>query len=187
MSVEKKKSEFEELKKRFDEHVQEIKELITEENIHVLLWNYFSPVFSFEEFQAALKDVEIRVLTKGTVDLPSRGRGRYVFEGNRYNICRSVLAVVKAYVRDHPSITYLDLKTVFYGRIQGSHGVVSTPQEVRKTYQDPGKRFFMESESIIRLQDGTEVCVCSQWGMGLNYERFLEKAAHLGYEIKKME
>ena len=101
---------------------------------------------------------------------------RYAFEGeDGYPKNRLVLAVVKAYVRDHPNTTFRDLLEAFPKDLEGSLGVFNKPENVKDK-----SRFFMEDP--IELADCT-VFVCTQWGIG-NIGLFIDSAIELGYTIE---
>ena len=193
--------EFIDSKTSFSNNVAKIKSELNSENLLELIKIYFEDSYSKEEIDSALKDVFIEVKFKNEVGGGNVGDGknidepggqgpgrtgmdntRYCFEGHTYVKCRLVLAVVKAYVRDNPSITYSELKNIFYKRLQGSTGVIATPSEARVKVQDPEKRYF--TNSIIYLKD-TPIYVCTQWGIG-NIGNFIDKAISLGYKIEKV-
>lgn len=114
----------------------------------------------------------------------SKGKdySEYYFEGQWYKKARLPRAVVRAFVRDHPDVTYTELKIYFPCEIQGSFGVITTPEEARRKTEDPAKRYL--SRDPIYLQDKTIVWVCSQWGAKYNFESFIRWAAELGYKIE---
>ena len=106
---------------------------------------------------------------------------KYIFNGKEYGKGRLVLAVVKAYVQDNPSITYTQLKTIFYDKIQGSTGVVATIEEAKSKRKDFTKRYYVEEPIFL---DQKQILVCTQWGIG-NIDNFIDKAKNLGYFIEK--
>lgn len=180
-------------KNNFSNNVNKIKSELTSENILELVKLYFEGTYSGEEIDTALQDVLITVTSKtiieppkepgSGVDKPGGGSGmdysQYCFEGKIYGKGRLVLAVVKAYVRDNPYITYTELENVFYKKLQGSHGVISIPNSARNRVQDPEKRYY--TDDPIYLKD-MPIWVCSQWGIG-NINNFIDKAKFLGYKI----
>jgi hypothetical protein len=105
--------------------------------------------------------------------------------GVAYPKARLPLAIVKAFVRDFPVVTYKELKNIFKDYLQGSLGVVLTVEEIRRKTSDPQKRYYMDSPVL--LADGTIVYVCSQWGSGLNFEDFLKVAKILKYEVATLK
>lgn len=117
---------------------------------------------------------------RGSATTP-RDYTRYTFEGIVHKKNRLVLAVVKAYVRDHSSTTFNDLLEVFPKNLQGSYGVFDKLQNVK--VKDPERRFFMNDP--IELADCT-VFVCTQWGGGNigNISQFIDSAIELGYTIE---
>ncbi|MCY3973045.1 MAG: hypothetical protein OXF52_02395 [Candidatus Dadabacteria bacterium] len=114
---------------------------------------------------------------RGSATAP-RDYTHYVFEGRDYGKSRLVLAVIKAYVRDHPNTTFRDLLEAFPKNLQGSSGVFDKLQNVK--VKDPERRFFIKDP--IELADCT-VFVCTQWGIG-NISQFIDTATKLGYTIE---
>lgn len=184
--------------KKFKNNVNEIKTKITERTVRELLESFFIESYLKEEVECALSDILIEVKSKQqTPQQPSvlndrkkkvGGGGdngmdysRYLFEGQSYGKSRLVLAVVKAYVRDNSPLSSTFLKTVFEDKIQGSTGVIATPDVARGKRQDYQKRYFVKEP--INTRDGV-VWVCTQWGIG-NIDKFITKASSLGYSIIK--
>lgn len=185
-------------KENFNENVDKIKAEITEEAIWQLLKQHLSATYTVDEIETACKDILVEVRENSQtitypvstsvhmVKQPSKNGmdySRYLFEGQSLGKSRLVLAVVQAYVRDNPLVTISNLKAVFYDRIQGSSGVIATPNEARMRRNDPEKRYF--TNNPILLKDGT-VWVCTQWGIG-NIDNFIKRANSLGYEIRKVQ
>ena len=110
-----------------------------------------------------------------------RDTTRYMFENNVYLKNRLVLAVIHADVRDNPSVTREELKTVFPKSLQGSIGVVEF-EEIAKLRPDYTVRFFTKDNEIIHLYDG-DMYVCTQWGI-LNIPNFIKCAVQLDYNIE---
>lgn len=110
-----------------------------------------------------------------------RDTTRYLFEGNVYLKNRLVLAVIKSYIKDNPTITRDKLKQTFDKSLQGSIGVVEFKEraEERADFQ---VRFFTKPTDTINLIDGS-IYVCSQWGI-LNIPNFIKRAKQLGYRIE---
>lgn len=134
--------------------------------------------------RAAPVDDEQRAISK-ILSLPhaagKRDTTRYLFDGNVYLKNRLVLAVVKAYVAKHASVTRQQLKQVFDKTLQGSIGVVENAEEA-ELRSDHQVRFFTKPEEIIHLVDG-DMYVCTQWGI-LNIPNFIKRAEQLGFEIE---
>ena len=80
-----------------------------------------------------------------------------------YGVGRFVLAVVKQYVSEHPNITLNELEERFPSYLTSSRkcGIVR-PMDFVKESKDRERRFF--TKDSIKLNDGTEVVVNSQWG-----------------------
>ena len=112
-----------------------------------------------------------------------RDKTRYMFNGNVYLKNRLVLAIVKDYVSNNPTITSGELKMIFDKSLQGSIGVVEY-ESVAKQRGDYQVRFFARGDEIIKLKDGN-MLVCSQWGI-LNIPNFIKRAEQLGYTIEKV-
>lgn len=118
---------------------------------------------------------------EGTVS--SRDTSKYSFDGGTpLKKRRFVLAVVRKYVESHPGISYEQLRERFPDSLSGSplHGVFRPYKEVQQKLQnqpDLVKRFFLESEDLITLSDGTRLTVYNQWGQ--HFPNFLEVAKQL--------
>lgn len=113
-----------------------------------------------------------------------RDKTRYMFKGNIYLKNRLVLAVVKDYVLNNPTVSCGELKEVFDKSLQGSIGVVEY-ESTAKYRGDYQVRFFAKDNEVIKLKDGN-MLVCSQWGI-LNIPNFIKRAGQLGYTIEKMK
>lgn len=113
-----------------------------------------------------------------------RDTTRYLFNGAVYLKNRLVLAVVKAYVSEHPNCTMRQLKVAFDKSLQGSIGVVVERGEAERR-ADYRIRFFADDDEVIHLIDG-DMYVCTQWGI-LNLPNFLQKAEQLGFDIKPIK
>ena len=123
--------------------------------------------------QLCSKDLENHSL--GTKDTT-----RFSFNGSQfYPKKRFVLAVVKQYVKEHPSISYNELERVFPSRIiSKQRGVIrplSVVQEWMKDNADLSSRYFLESDELITLKDGIQYTVYNQWGLK-QFNKFLEIA-----------
>ena len=120
---------------------------------------------------------------RDTTGSAKRDTTRYMFEGNVYLKNRLVLAVVHAYVRDHPDISRSELKSAFSKSLQGSIGVVEFA-EIAELRSDCNVRFFAKEDEVVHLCDG-DIYVCSQWGI-LNIPNFIKYATQLDYEIESI-
>ena len=154
-----------------------------------LLLEVFHRIVKLEKEVAELKNnrntIE-NVLPKKPIidDKPQqRDKTRYMFNGNVYLKNRLVLAIVKDYVSDNPTITSGELKMIFDKSLQGSIGVVEN-EIIAKQRKDYQVRFFARGDEIIKLKDGN-MLVCSQWGI-LNIPNFIKRAEQLGYTIEQI-
>ena len=139
------------------------------------------PLPEAEEYQVRVRkqNIERRIARSGTRDLT-----KYLFEGARLHKRRLVLAIVKAYVRDHPTTTMEQLEAVFPRKLQGSRGVFTTLEHGLEIQERTGtKRHLIEEGETVQLADGKNIAVSSMWGAD-NLKRFLTRAHELGYEIE---
>ena len=194
---EKSIEEFIDSKKLFFTNVEKIKSEITKEKIFDLLEKHFQTKFSENEINAAFADTDINISSKERKapdpgiappipPIPTiSGDKCFWFEGTKYKFqCRLILAVVKAYVRDNPKVTYHQLEAAFPKDLQGSYGVFLPIEEACNRVDLPSKRFF--TDEPILLTDGKTIVVCSQWGNSgtvCNTGNFINHAKRLGYEI----
>jgi 5-methylcytosine-specific restriction enzyme B len=124
----------------------------------------------------------------------SRDNTKYNFDG-KMNLAKNrlVLEVVKKYVSDNRSITYNELKTIFYDQLQGSIGVIKNEvdlmqwEEGNKETNKRDRRFFTDEEDVIRLENDN-VYVCTEWGAGekeniLSFIKYVEKSLHYDIEV----
>lgn len=114
----------------------------------------------------------------------------YSFNGEKYRKGRLVLAVVKKYVEENPNVAYKGLKAAFPDNLQGSLGVVISKNDFlakNKKNKTLNSRYYINTGDSIKLSDGTEVYVCSQWGGSTNFPNFLKHATtSLKYTITKI-
>lgn len=139
------------------------------------------PLPEAEEYQVRVREqsTERRIARSDTRDLT-----KYLFEGVRLHKRRLVLAIVKAYVRDHPNTSMEQLETVFPRKLQGSYGVFATLEHGREIQERTGnKRHLIEEGETVQLADGANIAVSGMWGAD-NLKRFLVCARELGYEIE---
>jgi hypothetical protein len=140
------------------------------------------PLPEVEEYQVRVREqaTERRIAGRDTRDLT-----KYLFEGERLNKRRLVLAIVRAYVRDHPATTLQELEEVFPAHLQGSHRVFKTIENARGVLDRTGhKRHFIEDDEVVKLGDGYQIAVASMWGAD-NLKGFLERASEFGYLPKE--
>lgn len=175
------------------DNVAAIKRELEERGVLGILTEYFKKDYYPDEVEYALRDIMVSVKMPHTHSVVSSGDPKdyteYRLEGMIYKKSPLVLAVLKAYVRDNPDITWTKLKAVFPDYIQGSCGVVVTPDEGRRKRTDPEKRYHTKNPII--LKDNTVVWVCTQWGADRygnnNIGRFIKKATELGYTITPLK
>lgn len=95
---------------------------------------------------------------------------------------RFVFEVVKAYVSQHPNLTFSELERVFPSGLQGSIGVIRSIEYLKmKNYK--GQRFFDDASSILHSGDGVPFAVCTQWSYH-NAPAFAEHAKMLGFTVE---
>jgi hypothetical protein len=116
-----------------------------------------------------------------------RDKTKYEFNGYLYPKNRLVLAVVREYLIRNPKCTYDELKIVFPDDLQGSYyGVFTKIQKAEEIKIKRGNRHFLDKDSILLTGDNISISVCTQWGAGINIERFVSKAKSIGYDIKEI-
>jgi RecB family endonuclease NucS len=131
---------------------------------------------TIQRFQG--EDNQIYVLTNTYFKQNSaKDYSKYEFRGKEYKKNRYVLAVLKTYVEEHPSITFAELKSVFPDKLiyPNKLGVFTTQKEAEEIVARTGRtRHFLKPEELIHLTDQT-ISVCNQWGTG-NIENFAQHA-----------
>ena len=103
---------------------------------------------------------------------------QYKFNGAYYGKGRLVLAVIEAYVRQHPTITYHQLKNKFPDSLQRSETFTHEHEAIARVGI---RRNFVAVHEIIQLVDA-RIAVSNQWGIN-NIHRFLDRCRELGIEI----
>ena len=111
-----------------------------------------------------------------------KDKSGYSFDGiNFYGKRRFVLEVIRRYIKDHPDIRFEELERQFPESLHSrSLGVVRTLDSVEKrmkTQPDIEKRYFLKSDEVLVLADGTKVAVTNQWGA--LFHKFLDCAKSL--------
>ena len=128
--------------------------------------------------EQVLKSVSKRSLKRHTK--------KYVFNGLSYGKGRLVLAVIQAYMTDHPGTSYVQLSSVFPKDLQGSSGVFVKQDSAYEIFERTGhKRHFIKSDELVQL-DNTKVAVSTEWSLQ-NIDRVIEKAKSFGYSITEIE
>jgi hypothetical protein len=97
---------------------------------------------------------------------------KYLFNGEILRKNRLVLAVIKNYVQNHPTISFSQLEVVFPQSLQGKE-TFADENKARAVFQQSGrKRHFFEPDELITLSD-TTIAVSTQWGIS-NINRFIK-------------
>lgn len=105
---------------------------------------------------------------------------QYLFDGEIRGKGRTVLAVVARHVREHPEITFGELRAAFPDLLQASsptqfsavRAVVARLESLTAADQ---KRFFTKPEEVLKLADGV-VVVSQEWNL-FNIRTFLVQCA----------
>jgi len=114
----------------------------------------------------------------------SHDNTRFSLDGGIFLSKRNfVREVVAKYIKDHPGVTLDELEMRFPSEIASKvRGVVRTLSQVRLWANQNGPdiltRYCTKENEILRLQDGTEIVVNSQWG-SKNFPKFLALAKTL--------
>ena len=142
-----------------------------------------------QELKKRIEVLESLLSPNGAVVAPSpskekmeRDKTRYMFASKVLPKNRLVLAVVSAYIKDN-NPDFETLQNAFDKSLQGSLSVVETIENAQKI-KDAAKRYFMDSSFTLR--DGSEVVVCTQWGI-FNIAKFIKQASMLGYHIEEIK
>ncbi|CAN7599397.1 hypothetical protein LJR161_004405 [Variovorax paradoxus] len=118
--------------------------------------------------------------------MSGRDYTQYMFAGATTGKGRLVLALVKRYASDHPTITFDGLRAAFPDSLQADSPsqfdrmrcvvcrVADVPEESRR-------RFFMAEEECIQLPNETAV-VSREWNLH-NVQNVLALAEQLGYRV----
>lgn len=126
-------------------------------------------------------------LTKTVTSKKSKDYTKYIFKGQKYGKRQLVLAVVTDFVRNNPSISLSELKTIFPDEIQydsfmnQKFGVIQTETFVKEKNWD--KCFFNKTDEKIILKD-TTILVSKEWGIN-NITQFLIAAQKASLIIQK--
>jgi hypothetical protein len=112
-----------------------------------------------------------------------RDYSRYLFQGTIYNKRRLVLAVIKNWVGANKPSRFEALLEAFPQETQG--GELFTPiEEAQKIFERHHiARHFLAGEEVINFGPREAYAVSNQWGVG-NFERFLERARALNFDIE---
>ena len=127
---------------------------------------------------------DIDATAKVTVTNGIKNSKLYEFNGNTYGVGRLVLAVVTKHVKDNPGIDFTSLQKAFPDSLQGGFGVVRLKSQVSDANKGIGgtKRYFVNIDDIIVLDNKDEVIVSDQWTKEKMPE-FIKNANGLGHTI----
>lgn len=115
----------------------------------------------------------------------SNNNDKYNYDGNIYGKGTLVNAVIRDYVFSHQDITYTQLESVFFRKLQGSNGCFDLLEKAKEIEKRDRRRHHINSNQIITLSDCI-IATSTQWGRG-NINNFLTKAAELGFTITVIE
>lgn len=114
---------------------------------------------------------------------------KYIFNEKEYGKGRLVLAVVKQYIIDN-NADYSTLLAAFPDSLQGGFGVFASEKDATNKLEDGkhiGERYFAKDNEALTTADGVKIFISNQWGTKENgpgnFDRFLDKAIELGYDI----
>ncbi len=135
------------------------------------------------------EDNQVYVITDTIFNNKSRkfDRTKFLYNGEKYNKGRLVLAVIKDFVAENKMITFTELKKFFPDQLQGSSGVFKTKEQALEIYDRTGyKRYYIKDNEFIKLGDGNVIAVTTQWGKG-NIYKFIDRAREIGISIESMK
>ena len=132
---------------------------------------------------SSIRDMSLSTISINVSKKPAGKPAKYSLNGSPFLAAnRFVFEVVKAYVSQHPEMTFSELERVFDPLLQGSCGVIRSLDYLRqKNYK--GQRFFDDTSSILRSGDGVEFAVCTQWSYH-NTPDFAAHARKLGFSVE---
>lgn len=115
---------------------------------------------------------QIYVWTNSYFKSNSRDFSQYPFKNQLYGKGRFVLAVIKAYVEDHPQVSFSELASIFPKAFTLHDNAESIMM------QSGRKRHFLNTDELIKLADGSIIAVSSQWGIN-NFSNFYNESKKL--------
>ena len=116
----------------------------------------------------------------------------YWRNGDRYGVGgvgRTAFGVIKDFIMQHPEMNIEALRKEFELLKLGQLKRVMLPHEIPNGYRygDKNPKYFGASNDVVRLQDGADVQISSEWGATRTSESqwnaFKEKMAMHGYSI----
>lgn len=102
-------------------------------------------------------------------------RTKVLINGIAYGKGRAALKMVTDFCKNNPNANFQDLKANFPDRLHRKYGVVALEKDALEKCKIQ-KRYFIKEEEIIKLKDGSRVCVCSDFGKS-NIPNFLRHCA----------
>jgi len=111
---------------------------------------------------------------------------QYIFNGCEYGKGRLVLAVLRKYVEDNPTISYQKLKNIFPDNLQSESKIQFSNVQVVFFLLDEIEtrelsRFFLKESEVIAI-DGGEIAVSKEWNIE-NIQSFIRAATRLEYKV----
>ncbi len=96
---------------------------------------------------------------------------------------RFVLEFVRRYIKDNPTLTYLELLHRLPKEIQGTYGIINSYNEARTKWIAHNKPYFYDD--ILVSSDGVKIVVSSQW-VETKTDNVMRLAKRLNYNIEKI-
>jgi hypothetical protein len=124
------------------------------------------------------------VKTEKVASTVKKGRDttKYIFEkSDPLPKGQCVLAVLKAYIRDHKPLLK-DLKAAFDDSIVQRYGITQNVSDAKALSGDRD-RYFLKEEQILTTKDGKKIACTTQW-TSERFEAFVKLAKKQGYTIK---
>ena len=136
-----------------------------------------------QSLASPIRDKSLSAISINVNKKPASKPAKYSLNGSPFLAAnRFVFEVVKAYVGQHPDMTFSELERVFNPQLQGSSGVIRSLEYLKlKNYKGP--RFFDDASFILRSSDGVEFAVCTQWSYH-NTPNFAAHAKKLGFSVE---
>lgn len=96
---------------------------------------------------------------------------------------RFVLEFVRRYIKDNPTLTYLELLRRLPKEIQGTYGIINSYSEAKTKWIAHNKPYFYDD--ILVSGDGVKIVVSSQW-VETKTDNVMKLAKRLNYNIEKV-
>lgn len=142
---------------------------------------------SFEEYRHPIID------KRDFNEVPSKGKGskdkkpEYSLNNSTpLKQGRFVLALVRKYIEDNPTVTYVELLRVFPKEIQGTYGILKSYDEAYTKFIDSNKPYFYKESDILLTGDGIRIVVSSQW-VEWKTDKVMQLAQRLKYHVEKFK